>query len=559
MNNAQTKTANCNSVVPLTESFGILPLFVFIGLAEALAIMQIYQQPAIFEPPFVTATLNTIFISSVSFVVAYMSAKSFLHSGSLVVLILGTGALALGFAGLFSGWLIFPPNGPNNGVTIHDIGALVGSGFYAASAILTSVGANPQKARHRRLRVILYYSGMLILVASFISACLLTATPPFFIQGAGPTPLGQVILGTAVFLLAISSILLMRLYTKSKSQVMYWYSLGLAFFATGFSCLFFQNAVGSPLSWAGRFAQYFGGVYVLIAVLAAIRHGNIKASEGKPRTTPRLAGALAVIAFICILIVAAILDLTAVFEPPFLVPTLNTIFIASTSFIVVYFSARSFLASGLHTIFLLSCGTLMYGLGSLTGGWLSVFPGGTNTFLTVQNTAALLSSGFIAASAILTAKKVPSWSPEHKKSRVLIGYVGTLLVIIFLIAASLQSIIPAFYQVGVGSTSLRMWILIVAVALFFLSSLFFIRLYFNSKSTLVYWYSLGLMLVAVALTSFYLQHAVGDLLGWIGRTAQYLAGIYFVVAVLTTFRIPKTRQNGIENNHIVRESVIVDE
>jgi PAS domain S-box-containing protein len=127
----------------------------------------------------------------------------------------------------------------------------------------------------------LAYLGVLVFVASLTIVSLRGATPPYILQGIGPTPLGRAVLGTAVALFGFSSLLFMRLYSKSKEAFQYWYSLALALIAVGLSAVFLQKAVGSPIGWAGRSAQYLGGIYFLIAVLTTYMEGRLRISEEK--------------------------------------------------------------------------------------------------------------------------------------------------------------------------------------------------------------------------------------------------------------------------------------
>ncbi|MFB0536675.1 MAG: PAS domain S-box protein [Anaerolineae bacterium] len=132
--------------------------------------------------------------------------------------------------------------------------------------------------------MILAYLGVLVFTALLTVASLRGAIPPFFIQELGPTLLRQVVLGTAVALFGISSLFLMRLYSKSKETFQYWYSLALALIAVGLSAVFLQKAVGSPIGWTGRSAQYLGGIYFLIAVLITYMEGRLRISEEKLRS-----------------------------------------------------------------------------------------------------------------------------------------------------------------------------------------------------------------------------------------------------------------------------------
>jgi len=258
----------------LFKRLGAIAVPAFIAIIATLAILDIR---AVFEPRLLLFILNTVFLSVTAFVVAYISARSYLAGGSLNLLLLSCGVLAFGAANPVAGWLIGPPGGPNVAVTIHNVGALLGSVFHAAGAILTSAGVTSETvSKRRKLQMILAYLGVLVFMALLTIASLQGAIPPFFIQGVGPTLLRQVVLGTAVALFAISSLLFMGLYSTSKSDFLYWYSLALALIALGLAAVFLQQAVGSPTGWAGRSAQYLGGIYFLIAAITAIRGARTK-------------------------------------------------------------------------------------------------------------------------------------------------------------------------------------------------------------------------------------------------------------------------------------------
>jgi PAS domain S-box-containing protein len=126
------------------------------------------------------------------------------------------------------------------------------------------------------LKAVAAYVGVLGFMALFSLMAAYDLVPPFFIQEIGPTALRQVVLGTAVFLYILSSIFFMLEYLKWKFDFFYWYSLSLVLLATGLFAFFVQSAVGSPLGWVGRSANYFGGIFSLIAVLRAVRVARSK-------------------------------------------------------------------------------------------------------------------------------------------------------------------------------------------------------------------------------------------------------------------------------------------
>jgi len=255
---------------------GVLPLFVFVAL---IAILVRLDLRAVFEPPLLLPILNTVFLAAIPFVVVYFLARGYVSSGSKNLLLLGCGILTLGSGAFLAGWLLAATGGPNVNVnvTIYNIAALISAVFHAAGAIfLTSAGGfSEAEKKARNVKVILAYLGVLVFTALLAIASLQGALPPFFIQGVGPTMVRHAVLGTAVALFAFSSLIFMVRYARSKADFLYWYSLALALLAVGLLAMLFQDAVGSPIGWTGRSAQYLGGIYFLIASLTTARGARI--------------------------------------------------------------------------------------------------------------------------------------------------------------------------------------------------------------------------------------------------------------------------------------------
>lgn len=498
----------------------------------------------IFEPLALIPIMHTLFITTTCLAVAYISAKAFLTSGSYTLLSLGSGIVALGFSALVGGWLFNAPDGSNMIVAVQNTGYLIASFLHFASSSLIVVRARPQASKHRKASLVFGYSLALLAVVLLAVASYQGMMPLFFVQGVGASPLRQAVLTTAIVLFAMSSVLFMKAYLRCKSALLYWYSLGLGLIAIGLFAWIFARTVGGALSWTGRISQYIGCTYFLVALVTSARDASVARVQENARTEPsRLAkslGALPIIIFIAVLTIAVGLKNEATFEPPFLVTALNTIFITTTSIAVVYVSTKSFLASGLCTILLLSSGTLMYGLTALAGAWLFAIQGGPNAFLTIQNAGAFFASTLHLAATSLMLRKTPLIWLRRKKAKIASSYSCVFAATVVLVAMSLLGMISPFYLVGEGSTLLRKGVLGATVVLFLLSSILIMQFFSKSKVALLHWYSLGLALIAIALTSFYLQHAVGDILGWTGRIAQYLGGIYFLIAMLTTLKTTHT-------------------
>lgn len=256
------------------KSLAVIPVPALIVIIAILVITLPYRPLVVFEPPLLGLTLSILFRFGMSMVVAYFSGRSYLASGSNSLLLLGSGVLAFGASGLAGSAFGLLIAGPNVLATVNNAGALLASIPHAASAVLVFSGAPSQKVPsydRLKLNLIIAYLGVLVFTILLTTTSLQGAIPPFFIQGVGPTLLNNGVTGTAMALFAISALLFMRVHSKSKSEILYWYSLALALIAVSMSAFFLSPAPGSAVAWSGRSATCLGGVYFLISVLTAGR------------------------------------------------------------------------------------------------------------------------------------------------------------------------------------------------------------------------------------------------------------------------------------------------
>jgi hypothetical protein len=92
--------------------------------------------------------------------------------------------------------------------------------------------------------------------------------PVFFVQGVGSTLLREVVLTAAIILFAISCVLFIGVYNRSrgKTAAPYWFSLGIGLFAYSLLAASSVTVTSSLLSWAVRAGLYLGMVYLLVAI-----------------------------------------------------------------------------------------------------------------------------------------------------------------------------------------------------------------------------------------------------------------------------------------------------
>jgi hypothetical protein len=170
----------------------------------------------------------------------------------------------------------------NWAVTEATIGLLLFSALQIFAAFQASFRSVPIGSEHRKSRLTLACLSAVILSAILSLLIWLNVFPAFFINGVGATSIDQIAYAIVIFLFSLSSILFMRLYLKSKSNVLYWYALALAFDAVGYVGIILQVQFSDVVSLTGRLGIYIATVYFLIAMLSSRKEvTNLNASDEK--------------------------------------------------------------------------------------------------------------------------------------------------------------------------------------------------------------------------------------------------------------------------------------
>jgi PAS domain S-box-containing protein len=233
-----------------------------------------------------------------------------------------------------------------------------------------------------------------------------------------------------------------------------------------------------------------------------------------------------------------------VFEPRYLLPLFNSsLFLAAG--VIAFIAWRSYLLSGLPTILWLGCGVLTLGAGALAAGWL-IYPFGPNTNVTIFNVAVLLAAICHAGGVLSTLEEKPRLSdPGQRQRKVALGYLAVLTAIALLVALTLAAIMPPFFIQWKGPTVLRQYVVEWALVLLTFASLVIMQRFLRKRAPFLYWYSLALALVAISMLAFFLQPAVGSLIGWAGRSSYVLAAVYFLLSANSALREARTRGLGL--------------
>jgi PAS domain S-box-containing protein len=246
------------------KTAGLLTIPVFIILITGLVL---FRSTAVFEPPFLLAVLNTVFLGVIPFFIAYIAYKTYRINGSSGVLLLGAGMLVFGFGSIAAGWLNSIPGELNITLTVHNTSACIGAGLALPAVLLALAGAGYGARKPGPTLPVLVYGGLVAFVAILAAAAAQGLIPPFSLPGTGVTGLRQAVLNNAAGMYTLAGVLFFFLYWRKRDDFYFWLSLGLGLVGIGLFAVLIQPSVGSFIGWAGRSAQYLGACFALVAIL----------------------------------------------------------------------------------------------------------------------------------------------------------------------------------------------------------------------------------------------------------------------------------------------------
>ena len=250
-------------IISTSQKLGVvsIPLIGTLALAFGLFGLAAWIE---YDSVLLKAVLNIFVIFSVSLVVARVSTKSFLITGSSNVLLLGLAVFEFGFVATVGGFV--SSINVTDGIAMYVIGALVSSSLHLASAILTYHGS---PIRTRRLGLRIWFSYVATILFVFLLAFLTLNTPALTIVGQFGSLAQRIAVATIVALLLASAFYFFRVYSRSHSPILYWYSLALTTTSFAFIAFFTTQNNGDLATWTGIGGLCLASVYFLKSVLAA--------------------------------------------------------------------------------------------------------------------------------------------------------------------------------------------------------------------------------------------------------------------------------------------------
>ncbi len=246
----------------IIHNTGLITLIGFVVLIIVLIAFANNQQGT-FNPPYLRLALNVIFITATNIFVAIVSATSFLRHGHISFLLLSGALFVSGLSAFLSGWF-----SGNASFIIFNVGFLLSAIMQAFGAVYLSAASPTSKVYSNRKLLIL-----LVLLFSIISVSIITVlsvlhiTPPFIAETGATTDLRQFVVGLSFIFFVFASSVFAYQYLRSKARALYWYSLALALFAVDTIVAYNSAQLADALQWAGRFSDYAGGIFFIIAFL----------------------------------------------------------------------------------------------------------------------------------------------------------------------------------------------------------------------------------------------------------------------------------------------------
>jgi PAS domain S-box-containing protein len=245
------------------KRLGAIPI-IALTILIAFAVILNTGKP-VFNPPNLAFILQILFVLIASLTVAIVSARGYLTNGSLNLVFLGAALLINGTITTIS---VVPLGlSSNEIVTMANLGTLTSAIILFLSAIITLQGTVPSNIDRRKIILIITYFASILLIGVLI-ALALSNVLPVFLTSTGPTLLRRTVLAALIVMLFGSFVIFEYRYFKTKSPILYWYSLALALFGLAMVAAYFTVKLGDPMNWLSRITIYLSGIYFIIALLS---------------------------------------------------------------------------------------------------------------------------------------------------------------------------------------------------------------------------------------------------------------------------------------------------
>ncbi len=231
-----------------------------------------------FEPKYLLAILNTVFIGAANLLVFFLCARTYLKTGFISAGLMAAATLIMGLGSIFSGWMSYIPRGMNIYSMVFNFNALVASVLHLGAAFREHRDrASGAPAKYAPVKMAVLIAGSCGFIV-FVTAGAVYGFLPSFFEGGGYTSLRTVTVFVASAVHLSASVALVKSYQRNKQNHLFWYSLSMLMFSFGLLGTGLETISGGLVDWAGRLAQYASGVFAFFAateILKAARRQGV--------------------------------------------------------------------------------------------------------------------------------------------------------------------------------------------------------------------------------------------------------------------------------------------
>jgi len=248
-----------------------------------------------------------------------------------------------------------------------------------------------------------------------------------------------------------------------------------------------------------------------------------------------------VIIVICLIIILSVLNIKGSFDPPLLLPILNTLFMGVLLIIVAVYAAKSYLKIYNISYLFMCAAFLVTGFGAILAGWLRFLPDGTNLNVSIYVSCIFGGAVFHFLAAMREDRKEKNQKfLQAIKAKLLMAIFGVYIFIALIVLAVLLKIMPLFYDQN-SFTILRQTVLQAAIILIFSASMVLVKNYRRQKTDFIYWYSFSLIMMTIGLFGNTFIQVIGGYASWLARLTQYLGSFFALLSILSAIKETRNR------------------
>lgn len=232
-------------------------------------------------------------------------------------------------------------------------------------------------------------------------------------------------------------------------------------------------------------------------------------------------------------------DIHLLYNSPYTQIVTYLAFSSLAGVVIASLTGRRFSINPSPGILLLGCGALLWGFAGISAIIASLIKKSphavdVNIQVTIHNICMWLAAWCHLAGIGISLR----WQVRVTRWKLWLAgaYLAIPVAIVCIVQAVFSGSFPLFFLQGSGGTPIRQLVLGSSIGMLLLSALLLQAMHRKRYSLFLYWYSLALLLMATGLFGVMMQSVHSGLLGWIGRSAQALGGIYMMRAAMVARR-----------------------